>query len=136
FVQPCLTDDRVDRDRRFSGRAIADDQLALAAANWNHRVDRHDTGLHRLADAAALYHAGRDFFERVKCLRFDLTFAVERVSYGIDHATQQSFPYRNREQPAGRFCLVAFRYLGGVAEQNRTHLSFLEVKSKPENTAR
>ena len=50
FVQPRLADDRVDADGRLAGRAVADDQLALAAADRNHRVDRHDAGLHRLAD--------------------------------------------------------------------------------------
>ena len=52
FVQTGLADDGVDRDCRFAGRAIADDQFALAAADRNHRVDRHDAGLHRLANAS------------------------------------------------------------------------------------
>src|SRR5262245_57829490 len=34
-----VVDDRVDRDRSLSCLAIADYQLALAAANWNHAVD-------------------------------------------------------------------------------------------------
>src|SRR5205814_7012009 len=90
FVQARLTDDRVDRDRRFSGRAIANDKLALPTTNRNHRVDRHNPGLHRLADAAALDHARRDFFERIKCFGFDFALAIERLSYRIDHATEQS----------------------------------------------
>ena len=45
-----LVDDRVDADGRLAGGAVADDQLALAAADRDHRVDRHDAGLHRLAD--------------------------------------------------------------------------------------
>ena len=50
LVDARLVDDRVDGDGRLAGGAVADDQLALAAADRNHRVDRHDAGLHRLAD--------------------------------------------------------------------------------------
>ena len=45
-----LVDDRVDADRRFAGLAVANNQLALAAADRRHRVDRLDAGLERLAD--------------------------------------------------------------------------------------
>ena len=50
LVETGLADDRVDADRRLAGRTVADDQFALAAADRDHRVDRHDAGLHRLAD--------------------------------------------------------------------------------------
>jgi hypothetical protein len=33
---------------RLAGLAVADDQLALAAADVRHRVDRLDAGHHRL----------------------------------------------------------------------------------------
>ncbi len=69
FVEPGLADDRVDADRCLAGRAVADDQFALAAANRNHRINRHDAGLHRLADRAAADDAGRDFFHRIASCR-------------------------------------------------------------------
>ena len=47
-----LVDDRVDRDRGLAGLAVADDQLALAAADRGHGVDGLDAGLQRLVDAA------------------------------------------------------------------------------------
>ena len=40
---------------------VADDQFALAAADRNHRVDRHDAGLHRLADGLRLMMPGAIF---------------------------------------------------------------------------
>ena len=49
-----VVDDRVDRDRGLAGLAVADDQLALAAADRDHRVDRLEAGLQRLLDALAL----------------------------------------------------------------------------------
>ena len=44
-----LVDDRVDADGGFAGLPVADDELALAAADWRHRVDGFDAGLQRLA---------------------------------------------------------------------------------------
>src|SRR5690606_10921533 len=49
-----LIDDRVDRDRALAGLPVADDQLALPAPDRDHRVDRLEAGLHRLADRLAL----------------------------------------------------------------------------------
>ena len=53
-VRVLVVDDRVDRDRRLAGLAVADDQLALAAADRDHRVDRLQAGLHRLLHRLAL----------------------------------------------------------------------------------
>jgi hypothetical protein len=66
LVDARLVDDRVHADGRLAGGTVADDQFALAAANRNHRVNRHDAGLHRLADGFAFDDAGRDFFDRIK----------------------------------------------------------------------
>ena len=38
--------------------AVADDQLALPAAHWNHGVDGFQASLHGLFDWAAVDHAG------------------------------------------------------------------------------
>ena len=53
-----VVDDRVDRDRRLAGLAVADDQLALAAADRDHAVDRLQAGLQRLLHRLALDDAG------------------------------------------------------------------------------
>ena len=49
-ARPLLVEDRVDGDGRLAGLAVADDQLALAAADRDHGVDRLDAGLQRLVD--------------------------------------------------------------------------------------
>ncbi len=46
-VLALLVDDRVDRHGRLAGLAVADNQLALAAANRDQRVNRLEAGLHR-----------------------------------------------------------------------------------------
>ena len=53
-VLALLVQDRVDEDRRLARRAVADDELALAAADRDHRVDRLDAGLQRLLHRLAL----------------------------------------------------------------------------------
>ena len=63
-VAALLIDDRVERDRGLAGLAVADDQLALAAADRNHRVDGFDAGLHRLFHRLAIDHAGRHALDR------------------------------------------------------------------------
>ena len=59
-----LVDDRVGRDGRLAGLPVADDQLALAAADRGQRVDRLEPGLQRLADALPLHHRRRLHLER------------------------------------------------------------------------
>ena len=53
-VAAFLIDDRIDRDGRLPDLAVADDQLALALADRNERVDRADAGLQRLFDGLPL----------------------------------------------------------------------------------
>src|SRR5690606_26509360 len=48
-----LVDDRVDRDGGLARLAVADDELALTAADRDHAVDRLDAGLERLLDGLA-----------------------------------------------------------------------------------
>ena len=54
-----LVQDRVDRNSGLAGLAVTNNQLALATANWDHRVDGGDAGLHRLMNRLALNDAGR-----------------------------------------------------------------------------
>jgi hypothetical protein len=52
-----LVEDSVDRNRRLAGVAVADDKLALAAANRDHRVDSFDARVQRLVNRLAIHHA-------------------------------------------------------------------------------
>ena len=61
-----VVDDRVDRDRRLAGLAVADDQLALATADRDHRVDRLDARLQRLLHRLALDDAGGLVLDRAR----------------------------------------------------------------------
>ena len=59
-VAALLIDDGVERDGGLAGLPVADDQLALAAADRNHGVDGLDAGLHRLFHRLPVDHAGRE----------------------------------------------------------------------------
>src|SRR5207302_5144976 len=74
FVESGLADNGVHTDGGLAGRAVTNDQFALAAANRDHGIHRHDAGLHRLADGLALDDAGGDFFHRISEVGFDRAF--------------------------------------------------------------
>src|SRR3954462_14181292 len=59
-VLALLVDDRVDRDSRLTGLAVADDQLPLAPADGNHRVDSLETCLKRLLHRLTVNNTGSD----------------------------------------------------------------------------
>ena len=127
-IEPRVVDDGVNADGRLARRTVADNQFTLAAANRNHRVNRHDARLHRLADGFAFDDARRDFFDRIRDVALDRAFAVQRLAEGIDDAAQQAFADRHLEQFAGGADLVTFLDAGVIAENDRAHLGFFEVQ--------
>ena len=135
LVETRLADDRVDADRRLAGRAVADDQLALAAADRDHRVDRHDAGLHRLADRAAPDDAGGQLLDRIGDVAGDRPLAVERLAERVDDAAEQALADRHLQQPAGGADFVAFLQLRVVAEDDRADLGLVEVQRQAGDAA-
>ncbi len=123
-----LIDDRVDADGRFAGLAVADDQLALAAADRRHGVDGFDAGLQRLAHRCALGDAGGDDFDRAAILGDDRALAVERIAERIDHAAQQLVADGNAQQAAGAADFVAFGDFQVVAQDDDADGVFFEVE--------
>src|SRR3546814_20111588 len=59
LVDRLLVDDGVERDGGLAGLAVADDELALAAADRDQRVERLEAGLHRLVQARTRVVSGR-----------------------------------------------------------------------------
>ena len=131
-----MIDDGVERDGRFAGLAVADDQLALAAADRNHRVDGLDAGLQRLFHRLPFDHARRDAFNGVVALVGDRTLAVDGISQRVDHAADHAFAHRNRHDAAGAPDLVAFLDVGVIAQHHRAHLIFFQVQRDARNAAR
>ena len=130
-----LVQDRVDRDRRLAGLAVADDQLALAPADRRHRVDGLDAGLQRLVHGLATGDAGRLDLEAAQLVLGDRAVAVDRDSERVHHSAEQRVADRDREDAAGRGDELALLHLVGLAEHDRADVVFLEVQREAERAA-
>ena len=135
-VLAALVDDRVERDRGLAGLAVADDQLALAAPDLQHRVDRLDSGLQRLLDRLAADDAGRLDFDPPLLGGLDRSLAVDRLAERIDDASEQPFADRNLGDAAGALDLVALANRLRIAKQRRADVVFFEVEHHAENPVR
>ena len=131
-----VVDDRVDRDRRLAGLAVADDELALAAADRDHRVDRLQAGLHRLLDRLALDDAGRLELGRARLLDGDRALAVERAPERVDDAPEQLLADGDLQQRAGPLDGVALGDVLPLAEQHRADVVGLEVQREAGDAVR
>ena len=130
-VTVLVVDDRVDRDRRLAGLAVADDQLALAAADRDHRVDRLQSGEHRLFHRLALDDSGRLVLDRTRRRRPDLALAVERVAERIDDPPEHLLTDGNLQQALGALHGVALDDLLPLAEHHGADVVGLEVERQP-----
>jgi hypothetical protein len=97
-----VVDDRVDRDRRLARLAVADDELALAAADRDHGVDRLQARLHRLLHGLARDHARGLELGGPGLGQVDVALAVERAAERVDDAGRAA--RRRRGSPAGGWC--------------------------------
>ena len=75
---------------RLAGLAVADDELALAAADRHHRVDGLQARLHRLRSPTwRAITPGATFSIDVGHLRVDRALAVDRRAERVDDAAEQ-----------------------------------------------
>ena len=131
-----VVDDRVERDRRLAGLAVADDQLALAAADRDHRVDRLDAGLHRLLDRLALDDAGSLELSRARLVGLHVALAVERVAERVDDPAEQFVADGDLEQATGALDRVALLDLVPLAEEDGADVVGLEVQRQAGHVVR
>ena len=123
-----LVQDRVDRNRRLAGRAVADDELALPAADRNHRVDRLQAGLQRLLHRLATDHARCLELERSAFGRLDRPEAVERVPERVDDAPEQAVADGHAHDLAGPAHRLALAHVLPLAEERGADVVLLEVE--------
>src|SRR5581483_10382612 len=135
-VEAFLIDDRIHRDRGLAGLPVADDQLALAAADRNHRVDRLDPGLQRLADGLPLHDAGRADFDPAPLIRLNRPLSIERRADRIDHAAHERRTNRDLGDAAGALDRITFLDAGVLAHQHDADAVFLEVQRDAVQAAR
>src|SRR4029077_19082624 len=116
-VLAALVEDRVHADRRLAGRAVADDQLALAAADRDHRVDRLQARLERLLHRLALDDSGRLELERPALVGLERPAAAARVAERVDDPADQRVADGNAGDAAGAADRLALLDLLPLAEQ-------------------
>src|SRR5215472_2433625 len=135
-VLALLVDDGVDRDRGLAGLAVADDQLALAAADRHHRVDRLEAGLHRLGNRLPRDHARGDLLDDVARLGVDRALAVDRGAERVHDAPEQLGADRHLENPPGALHRVALGDVLVLAQNHRADRVALEVEREAEGVLR
>ena len=117
-VDRLLVDDGVDDHRGLAGLAVADDQLALAAADRDQCVDRLQAGLHRLVHRLARDDAGRLHLDAAALGGCDRALAVDRVAQPVDHAAEQRVAHRHVHD--GRRCARRCRLHGSACRRRRS----------------
>ena len=125
-----LVQDRVDGDRRLARLAVADDQLALAAADRGHRVDGLDAGLQRLADRLAAHDPGRLDLHPPQLGADEVALAVDGLAEGVDDAAEHAVADGHREDAAGRLDGLALLDLVDVAEDDGADRVLVEVEGE------
>src|SRR4029079_8553950 len=131
-----LVDDGVEGDGGLAGLAIADDQLALTAADRDHRVDRLDAGLERLGHGLALDHARRLELDVAVLVRADRALAVDRLADRVHHAADHRLADWHRRDAVGALDAIAFLDVLVGAEEHRAHVVLFEVQHHAHHVAR
>ena len=128
-----LVDDGVDGDGRLAGLAVANDQLALTAADRHHRVDCENARLHRLMHRLAADDARSLELDRAHALGLDRALAVDRHAQRVDDAAEQTLARRHVHNATSGVNLVVFLDCGDIAEKNGADFIFLEVLDQTVN---
>ena len=123
-----LVDDRVHGDGRLARLAVADDQLALTAADRDHRIDGLQARLQGFAHRLAEDDARRLAFQRhLDRLPADGTLAVERIAQRRDHPAEQRLTHLDRSRMARPAHEVALLDQVRGSQQHGTDVILLEV---------
>src|SRR5579883_410850 len=123
-----LVDDRVQGNRGLAGLPVADDELALAAPDRDHGVDRLDSGLQRLLDGLPVYYARRQALQGIKHLCFNRPLAIDWSAQRIHNTADQGFSHRNRDDPPGAFHRVTLFDVAVIAKQHNANLIFFQIE--------
>ena len=132
-VLPLLVEDRVDGDGRLADAAIADDELALAAADRHERVDGLDARLQRLLDRLAVRDARRVVLDRTRLRRLDGALAVDGTAERVDDASDHGLADRHLHDLARALYLVALFDFRVAAEDNGADIVLLKVQDQTVN---
>ena len=114
--------------RGLAGLAVADDQLALAAADGDQRVDGLEAGGHRLVHRLARDDARGLHVGDAALGGLDGALAVDGVAEGVDHAAEQRLADGHVDDRLGALDHVAFADVAVGAEDHHADVVDLEVQ--------
>src|SRR6185436_9920343 len=123
-----LVQDRVDRDGGLAGLAVADDELALPAADRDHRVDGLEPRLDGLVHGLAVHHARRLALERTEVARDDRPLAVDRLADRVHHAAVHGVADRHGSEPARPAHRIPLLDRLGRAEKGAAHVVLFQIE--------
>ncbi len=127
-VLAALVEHRVHEQGGLADGAVADDQLALAAADGDHRVDCLDARLHGLLHRLAVDDARRLELERPSLRGRDRRAAVHGLAQRVDDTADQLLADGDARDAAGAPHRLALLHVRPVAEQRRADVVLLEVE--------
>ena len=130
-VLSLLVQDRIDGNRRLARAAVADDQLALAAADRNEGINRLQTRLERLMDALAVGNARCRRLDRTELLRVDGSLAVDGAAECVHDASDHRLAHGHLHDASRTLYGVTLLDEGLAAEQHRADALLLEVQHEP-----
>ena len=128
LVERLLVEEGVEDDGGLAGLAVADDELALAAADGDQRVDRLEPGGHRLVHRLPRQDARRLHVHAHARVGLDGALAVDRVAERVDDAAEQALADGHLDDGAGALDGVAFLDGAVVAEDHDADVVGLEVQ--------
>ena len=123
-----LVDDRIGSDGGLSRLSVADDQLALAAADGNHGVDGLDTRLQRNGNGFSFNNACRLLFDGAEFSGVDRALAVSRLAERIHNAADHRAANGNRNNAAGTLHEASLGNANVRSEKNGANAVFLQVQ--------
>src|SRR5690606_34274702 len=128
LVGRLLVQDGVDGDGGLADLTVANDQLALAAADRDQGVDGLHARLHRLVNRFTRDDAGGLHVDAATLGELDRALAVDRLAQRVDDAAQQALADRHVHDLAQAAHVVALGDGGVRAEDHGADVVALQVQ--------
>jgi hypothetical protein len=131
-----LADDRVHRERGLAGAPVADDQLALAAADGKHCIDHQGAGLQRLTHQVAINNRRRRTLHGIVALGRDRAAAIERQPQRVEDAAQEGIAHRGAHDLTRAMDIAAGHDMRIVAQQQAADRALAQLEGQSRRGAR